>query len=58
MNLFDNSTYPPTITTTPPPPPTHTASTGAPASISWMVPAIIILVIVGALALRLVRRTP
>lgn len=56
MNLHDNSTYPPptTITTTPPPP-THTADTGAPASVPWGAGAALTLTVVGVGVLGLVR---
>ncbi len=52
MNLFD-TTYPPPTTSIPPTDPSSTASTGAPASISMMVPGIFVLVILGATALRI-----
>lgn len=52
--MYDATTYPPTVTTSPPP--TSTASTGAPTSVGWMVPAIIVLVVLGAVALRIATR--
>ncbi len=53
MNLYDNSTYPPPTTSVPPSPPT--AVTGFPASTDWMLPAILVLVVMGAAALRIAR---
>lgn len=50
MILFD-TTYPPPTTSIPPP--THTASTGAPSEVSWMVPASVGLVLVAALVFRI-----
>lgn len=57
MNLHA-TTYPPHIHThTGTVPPTSpTAFTGAPGTISWMVPAALILVVVGAIALRFAAR--
>ncbi len=50
--IYDaTTTYPPPTTSIPPP--THTASTGAPDGVSWMVPGIFALVIIGATALRI-----
>jgi hypothetical protein len=55
--MNDVTTYPPpthSITTTPPPP--STAVTGAPSEVSWMVPAMLLLAVVGlSLVLRFAR---
>lgn len=53
MNLYDATTTYPPPTTSMPPPPTTTAGTGAPSSISLMAPAILVLVVVGASAIRI-----
>lgn len=54
MILLDSSsTYPPTTTsTTMVPPPSHTADTGAPGGINWMVISAVGLVILAAIVLR------
>lgn len=52
--MNDVTTYPPTVTTSvPPQPPTSTAFTGSPASVSWMIPAVIVLVVMSAAAWRI-----
>jgi len=55
MNLYETSTYPPSPPppTTMQPPPSSTASTGAPAEVGWMLPAILALVVIGAFAIRI-----